>query len=293
MKALSKTYIGLILAVLYVPILVLMLFSFNSTNNTGVFTGFSLYWYAELFRSADTFTALKNTLILALSSACISTLIGTAAALGLDRMRSKLARGFISSVTNVPMMNPDIVTGISMMLLFVFVGNMLQSTEKLNFWTLLIAHVTFNLPYVLLNVAPKFRQMDKFLPEAAQDLGCTPAQSFFKVELPNIMPGVVTGFIMAFTLSLDDFVISYFCAGSDFQTLPILIYSMTKKEVKPDIYALSTLMILAILALLILTNLSGNRKSGFQDRWSEARSRLRQRLQRDRVTENKQGGDAV
>ena len=293
MKALSKTYIALVLAILYVPILVLMLFSFNSTNNTGVFTGFSLYWYAELFRSADTFAALKNTLILAVSSACISTLIGTAAALGLDRMRSKLARGFISSVTNIPMMNPDIVTGISMMLLFVFVGNTLQSAEKLSFWTLLIAHVTFNLPYVLLNVTPKFRQMDKFLPEAAQDLGCTPAQSFFKVELPNVMPGVVTGFIMAFTLSLDDFVISYFCAGSDFQTLPILIYSMTKKEVKPDIYALSTLMILAILTLLILSNLSSSKSGGFQDKWSDTRSRIRQRLQRGRTADHRQGGDAA
>lgn len=269
MKFLSKSYIALVLAVLYIPILVLMLFSFNSTNNTGLFTGFSLYWYEELFRSAETFAALKNTLILAVSSAMISTIIGTAAALGLDRMRSKFLKGAITSVTNVPMMNPDIVTGISMMLLFVFVGTMLGTTEKLTFWTLLIAHVTFNLPYVILNVSPKFRQMDKFLPEAALDLGCTPAQSFFKVELPNIMPGIVTGFIMAFTMSLDDFVISYFCAGSDFQTLPILIYSMTKKEVKPDIYALSTLMIIAILTLLILTNLSEGKGESLKDKLSD------------------------
>lgn len=275
MKILSKSYIALVLAVLYVPILVLMLFSFNSTNNTGLFTGFSLYWYEELFRSAETFAALKNTLILAVSSAVISTVIGTAAALGLDRMRSKFLKGAITSVTNVPMMNPDIVTGISMMLLFVFVGTMLGTTEKLSFWTLLIAHVTFNLPYVILNVSPKFRQMDKFLPEAALDLGCTPVQSFFKVELPCVMPGIVTGFIMAFTMSLDDFVISYFCAGSDFQTLPILIYSMTKKEVKPDIYALSTLMIIAILTLLILTNLSEGKGEGLKDKLYDRRSRRR------------------
>ena len=171
MKFLSKSYIALILTILYVPILVLMLFSFNSTNNTGVFTGFSLYWYQELFRSAETFTALKNTLILAITSAIIATLIGTAASLGLHRMRSKFLRGAITSVTNIPMMNPDIVTGISMMLLFVFVGTLLGTTEKLSFWTLLIAHVTFNIPYVILNVTPKFRQMDKHLPEAAQDLG--------------------------------------------------------------------------------------------------------------------------
>ena len=275
MKILSKSYIALILAILYVPILVLMLFSFNSTNNTGVLTGFSLYWYRELFRSAEAFNALKNTLILAVSSAAISTVIGTAAALGLSRMRSRLAKGTITSITNVPMMNPDIVTGISMMLLFVFVGSMLQLNDKLSFWTLLIAHVTFNLPYVILNVSPKFRQMDKFLPEAALDLGCTPVQSFFKVELPCVMPGIVTGFIMAFTMSLDDFVISYFCAGSDFQTLPILIYSMTKKEVKPDIYALSTLMIIAILTLLILTNLSEGKGEGLKDKLYDRRSRRR------------------
>ena len=275
MKILSKSYIALILAILYVPILVLMLFSFNSTNNTGVLTGFSLYWYRELFRSAEAFNALKNTLILAVSSAAISTVIGTAAALGLSRMRSRLAKGTITSITNVPMMNPDIVTGISMMLLFVFVGSMLQLDDKLSFWTLLIAHVTFNLPYVILNVSPKFRQMDKFLPEAALDLGCTPVQSFFKVELPCVMPGIVTGFIMAFTMSLDDFVISYFCAGSDFQTLPILIYSMTKKEVKPDIYALSTLMIIAILTLLILTNLSEGKGEGLKDKLYDRRSRRR------------------
>ena len=281
MKILSKTYIALILAIMYIPILVLMLFSFNSTNNTGVFTGFSLYWYQELFLSAETFAALKNTLILAVSSAVTATLIGTAASLGLHRMRSRLVRSTITSLTNIPMMNPDIVTGISMMLLFVFVGTRLGSTEKLNFWTLLIAHVTFNLPYVILNVTPKFRQMDKHLPEAAQDLGCTPVQSFFKVELPCIMPGIVTGFIMAFTLSLDDFVISYFCSGSDFQTLPILIYSMTKKEVKPDIYALSTLMIIAILALLILSNLSKGQDDGLA-RLHSWRSRIREKMQERR-----------
>ncbi len=280
MKFLSRSYIALILAILYVPILVLILFSFNSTNNTGVFTGFSLYWYGELFRSADTFAALKNTLLLAVTSASIATVIGTAAALGLDRMRSRIAKGFWNSVTNIPMMNPDIVTGVSLMLLFVFVGNRLQSTEKLNFWTLLIAHVTFNLPYVLLNVAPKFRQMDRHLPEAALDLGCTPLQSFLRVELPNIMPGVITGFIMAFTLSLDDFVISYFCSGSEFQTLPILIYSMTKKEVKPDIYALSTLMIVAVLALLILSNISGEKGDSIKVKLGEMRARLREKMTR-------------
>lgn len=280
MKSVSRIYITIILAVLYMPILVLILFSFNSTNNTGVFTGFSLYWYRELFQSGETFTALKNTLLLALSSAALATLIGTLASLGLDRIHSRFAKGFWVSVTNIPMMNPDIVTGVSLMLLFVFVGNMIHTTEKLNFWTLLIAHVTFNLPYVMVNVMPKFRQMDRHLPEAALDLGCTPMQSFFRVELPNIMPGVITGFIMAFTLSLDDFVISYFCSGSEFQTLPILIYSMTKKEVKPDIYALSTLMIVAVMVLLLLSNISSQRGDSLKVKLGDLRARIREKLTR-------------
>ena len=158
------------------------------------------------------------------------------------------------SLTNIPMMNPDIVTGISMMLLFVFIGRLLGLSSNLSFWTLLIAHVTFCIPYVILNVLPKFSQMDVHLPEAAMDLGCTPLRSFFKVELPAIFPGVLSGFIMAFTLSLDDFIISHFTT-SGFETLPIFIYSMTKKKVKPDMYALSTLIFITILVLLILSNI--------------------------------------
>ncbi len=260
MKAVSKVYLALVFTILYIPILVLMLFSFNSTANTGELTGLSLYWYKELFNSPETFNALKNTLILAISSAVISTVIGTAATVGISKFKRKATKSAVLSVTNIPMMNPDIVTGISMMLLFVFVGTILKTEEKLGFWTLLIAHISFCLPYVILSVRPKLMQMNKALPEAAQDLGCTPIQSFFKVELPNIMSGVVSGFIMAFTLSLDDFVISYFTTGNDFQTLPLLIYSMTKKEVKPDIYALSTLMIVAVTTLMVLSNVTGKGK---------------------------------
>lgn len=261
MKAISKIYIALVFTILYIPILVLMLFSFNSTANTGELTGLSFYWYKELFNSPDTFNALKNTLILAICASTISTVIGTAAAVGITKFKNNLLKNSLLSLTNIPMMNPDIVTGISMMLLFVFIGTMIASEEKLGFGTLLIAHVTFCLPYVILSVRPKILQMNKALPEAAQDLGCTPLQSFFKVELPNIMSGVISGFILAFTLSLDDFVISYFTTGNDYQTLPLLIYSMTKKEVKPDIYALSTLMILAVTALLLLSNLSSKDKA--------------------------------
>ncbi len=261
MKILSKIYVVLVLLLLYIPIGVLILFSFNNTDNTGAMTGLSLYWYKELFSSPDTFVALKNTLILAFTAAISSTVIGTAAVVGISKMKSKWLRKGIHSVTNIPMMNPEIVTGISMMLLFVFVGTLLGLEDKLSFWTLLIAHVTFCLPYVMLNVEPHLRQMDRALPEAARDLGCTPLQSFFKVELPNMMGGVVSGFIMAFTLSLDDFVISYFSTGSSFQTLPLMIYSMTKKEVKPDIYALSSLIIFAVLLLLILSNVISARSA--------------------------------
>lgn len=254
MKRLSKLYLAFIFILLYIPIFVLVLFSFNSTGNTGGLTGLSLYWYRELFHNPIAFVALKNTLVLAFSSAVISTLIGTAAAVGIGKMKRKMTKTAVLSITNVPMMNPDIVTGISMMLLFVFVGTLLHLEENLGFWTILIAHISFCLPYVILSVRPRVLQLNKSLTEAAMDLGCTPMKSFFKAELPSIMPGIISGFIMAFTLSLDDFVISYFTTGSDFQTLPLLIYSMTKKEVTPDIYALSALMIGAVLLLLILSN---------------------------------------
>lgn len=259
MKTLSRILIALVFVVMYSPLAVLILFSFNASKSTGVFTGFSLKWYAELFSSPETFIALRNTLILAASSAAIATVIGTCAAIGINAMKNRYVKGAVSAITNVPMMNPDIVTGISMMLLFVFVGTLLGLSEMLSFWTMLIAHVTFNIPYVILSVMPKLRQMDKHLPEAAMDLGCTPLQAFFKVEIHSILPGIVTGAVMAFTLSLDDFVISYFTAGSSFQTLPLMIYSMTKKEVTPDMYALSTIIIVTVLLLLILSNLLGEK----------------------------------
>lgn len=255
MKTMAKIYTALVFIFLYAPIAVLILFSFNSTNSTGVFEGFSLYWYKELFSNSAALNALKNTLILATMSAVIATVIGTAAATGIVKFRRRAVKNTVLSVTNIPMMNPDIVTGISLMLLFVFIGRLIgMETSYLNFWTLLIAHITFNIPYVILNVLPKFSQMDVHLPEAAMDLGCTPLRSFFKVELPAIMPGVLSGFIMSFTLSLDDFIISHFTT-SGYETLPIFIYSMTKKKVKPDMYALSTLIFVAILVLLILSNL--------------------------------------
>jgi spermidine/putrescine transport system permease protein len=182
--------------------------------------------------------------------------LGTAAAVGIDKFKKGPARSGVMAVTNIPMMNPEIVTGISMMLLFVFVGKLVNIDAVLGFGTLLIAHVTFNLPYIILNVLPKLRQTDRNLAEAAQDLGCKPVSAFFKVVLPSIMPGMITGMITAFTLSLDDFIISYFTSGPGFQTLPIAIFSMTKKRVKPDMYALSALIFVSILLLLILYNVA-------------------------------------
>lgn len=251
---LGKIYLVLIFIFLFAPIAVLIYFSFNAGKSTAVMDGFSLRWYEELFRDEMTLGALKNTVILAVCSTVISTVVGTAAAYGISRMKNRYIKSLVLNATNIPLMNPDIITGISLMLLFVFAGTLIGLDPILSFRTLLISHVTFSLPYVVLSVLPKFRQMDRSLPEAALDLGCTPVQSFFKVELPEILPGIFTGAIMAFTLSLDDFVISYFTKGSDFQTLPILIYSMTKKTVTPKIYALATIIFFTILLLLILSN---------------------------------------
>lgn len=260
MKHFSRIYLFLIFGILYIPIVTLILFSFNAANSTASFTGFSFRWYVELFRSPDTFVALRNTLILAISSSLLATVIGTAAAVGIHRMRTAIAKKLVNSVTNVPMMNPDIVTGMSMMLFFVaLVGVLGIEYDDFGFWAMLIAHTTFSLPYVILNVLPRVQGLGRSLSEAAMDLGCTPIQSFFKVELPNIMPGVLSGFIMAFTLSLDDFVISYFVGSSSFQTLPLLIYSMTKKKVTPDMYALSTLVITVIFILLVISNIRSSR----------------------------------
>ncbi len=263
----SKLYIFLIFAFLYAPIAVMVLFSFNSSTSTYTFEGFSLHWYSEMFNNSASMQALKNTVILAVCTALCSTILGVLAAVGLFTSKNKLYKRAMMNVTNVPMMNPEIVTGIAMMLLFVFAGTLVNKTDVLGFWTLLIAHVTFSLPYVILNVMPKLKQFDMHIYEAAVDLGCKPVKAFFKVVLPEIMSGIITGCVMSFTLSLDDFIISYFTNGPSFQTLPIYIFSMTKKRVKPDMYALSTLMFVTILILLVLMNIAQNRaeKKGKSD----------------------------
>ena len=250
----SGIYLALVMLFLYLPIIMLIVLSFNGTNSTSVIQGFSTKWYVELFKDSATITALTNTLILAVTSAITATVIGTLAAVGIDKMKKGVVKSSVMTVTNIPMMNPEIVTGVSMMLLFVFIGSILGASGVLGFWTLFIAHVTFSLPYVILNVLPKLRQTDSNLSQAAQNLGCPPIKAFIKVVLPSILPGVIAGLIMAFTLSFDDFIISYFVSGPKFQTLPIRIFSMTKKRVTPDMYALSTIMFIVILVLLVLVN---------------------------------------
>lgn len=253
MKALSRLYIALILFFLYAPVLVMIIFSLNSGSSVWVFEGFSFDWYKDLATNSSMLNALKHTLIIAVLSAVISTVMGTAASVGILAFRKRITRNTVMSVTNIPMMNADIVTGVSLMLLFVFIGNLFGLKESLGFLTVLAAHVTFNLPYVILSVMPRLRATDMSLHEAALDLGCTPVKAFFKVILPSISTSIFTGAIMAFTLSLDDFVISYFTCGH-YQTLPIVIYNMTKKTVSPDVYALSTLIFLAVFVLLVLYN---------------------------------------
>lgn len=255
MKISAKIYSGIVFGILFAPILVLLVFSFNEAKSLSVFSGFSLKWYRELIKDRNTLEAVRNTLVLAASATVISTIMGTAAAVGINKLRSRWYKAVMNTVTDIPMTNPDIITGISLMLMFVFVGRLFGASTSLNFGTMLIAHVTFCLPYVILQILPKLRQMDKALPEAAMDLGCTPIGAFFKVELPEILPGIITGAIMAFTLSLDDFVISYFTSGNGFETLPIRIYGMTKKTVTPKMYALATIIFFVTLGLLLISNL--------------------------------------
>ncbi|MBO5378022.1 MAG: ABC transporter permease [Ruminiclostridium sp.] len=249
MKKLGKIYIGLVLMFLYVPIFVLIVFSFNETKSRSVFSGFTFDWYEKLFRNEIIISSLINTIIIAVLASIISTILGTLAAIGINSMK-KFPKAVVLNVTNMPIINPEIVTGVSLMLLFVFFAA--RMNLEFGFVTLLIAHITFDVPYVILNVMPKFKQMNPHLYEAAQDLGCGPFKAFVKVVLPEIMPGVVSGFLMAFTYSLDDFIISYFTSGSTSQTLPITIYSMTRRKVSPEINALSTLIFLVVVVVLVI-----------------------------------------
>ncbi|MBE6013019.1 ABC transporter permease [Anaeropeptidivorans aminofermentans] len=252
MRNLKKFYLGLMLLFMYAPIVVLIAFSFNESRSRGYWGGFTLDWYIELFHDKRIMKALYNTVVIALLSSAIATVIGTIASIGINGL-SKASRNVVMNITNLPVLNPDIVTGVSLMILYISVFKIL-GLGQLGFMTLLISHVTFNIPYVILSVLPKLRQLDKNLYEAALDLGASPLFAFFKVVLPEIMPGIVTGAIFAFTLSIDDFVISFFTTGSGVSNLSVIVYSMARRGVNPKINALSTLMFVAVLALLYLIN---------------------------------------
>ena len=263
MKKTNRALTVLIFIFLYIPMAVLIVASFNTGKDITHFEGFTLNRYVELFHDEHLLQLLGNSLLVSILASLIATVFGTLSAVGINALNPKMRQAAMT-LTNIPMTNPDIVTGVSLGLLFVFVGTkMLGQRDSLTFWTLLIAHITFSLPYVILNVMPKLKQMDRSLTDAAMDLGCTPFQAFYKVTLPEIMPGIVSGGIMAFTMSLDDFVISYFVSGLDFVTLPVEIYSYTKKPIQPKIYAMFTLLFGLIFVLMVVMNimqLQGDKK---------------------------------
>ena len=251
-KIISKAYMALIFLFLYAPVVVLIIFSFNSAKSRAVWGGFTLEWYRKLLQNDDILGALEVTLLVAVFSAVVSTLVATITCIGLYSMQNKI-RNIIMNITYIPNISPDLVTGIALMLLFFFIG------METGFSTLLLAHIAFNIPYAILSISPKLRQLDKNLFEAALDLGCKPYQAILKVIVPEIMPGIVTALILTFTLSIDDFVISYFTAGTQVSTLAITIYAMARKSVNPQINALSTLMFLTVFILLIIVNFRSGR----------------------------------
>ena len=246
-------YLVLILVFLYAPIATMAVLSFNSSKSRTQWGVFTTRWYTELFSSSTIMTALYNTLLIAFLSSIIAVIIGTAAAIAINNMK-RVPRTIVMGITNIPMLNADIVTGISLMLAFIAFG------ISLGFKTILIAHITFNIPYVILSVMPKLKQTDKSTYEAAMDLGATPVYAFFKVVFPDILPGVLSGFLLAFTMSLDDFIITHFTRGAGINTLSTLIYSEVRRGIKPSMYALSTIIFLTVLILLLITNFAPKRK---------------------------------
>lgn len=248
----GKLLLALTFLFLYAPIIVLIVFSFNDSKSRTIWSGFTFDWYTKLLSDDMVLSSLSTTLLVSVLSAAIATVVGTLAAIGFYNMKKRW-RNPLLTINNIPVMNADIITGVSLSLLFVFAGTLFNF--HLGFGTLLIAHITFNIPYVILSVMPKLYQLDKNLFEVAQDLGCTWMQAFVKVIIPEIAPGIVNGMIIAFTMSIDDFVISYFTAGSQVQTLSMTIYAMTRRRVSPEINAISTLLFVTVLALLLVINL--------------------------------------
>jgi len=251
-RFLKRGYLALVLLFLYVPIVVLVIQSFNAGISRAKWEGFSLRWYADLFQSPAIMNALYITVTIALLAAVFATIIGTAAAIGIHAMQRR-PQAVMMTLTNIPMTMPDIVTGISLMLLFIF------TRVQRGYVTMLLAHITFNIPYVILPVMPKLKQMNRHSYEAALDLGATPGYALRKVVLPFVMPGVITGALLSFTLSLDDFTISYFTTSPLVQNLSTLIYSEARKGIKPTMNALSALMFVALLILLLAVNRRANK----------------------------------
>ena len=249
---LMRTYVIMVFCFMYLPIAVMIAFSFNESKSRSNFTGFTLGWYKSLFHNEMILSALGLSLVLALVSSIIATVLGT-----LATRRSQL---IINNISYVPVVNPEIITGVSLMLLFVMAQNFGIGGEGGIFgWTtLLVAHITFNVPYVIFNVGPKLRQLDPSLYNAALDLGCTPRQAFFKVIMPQLSPAILSAFLICLTYSIDDFMISYFNSGT-MQTLPIAIYSMTRKKVSPEINALSAVIFCVILAIILISNAADSR----------------------------------
>ncbi len=262
-RILQKIYLALIIVFLYAPILTLMVLSFNSSKSRAKWGGFTFKWYQELLQNDAIIQALYTTLLIALLSALIATIIGTMASIAMNAMK-KTPRAVLMAITNIPMLNADIVTGLSLMLLFIAVNNILRINFHLGFMSVLLSHITFNIPYVILSVMPKLRQTNKSTYEAAMDLGATPVYAFFKVILPDIFPGILSGFLLAFTMSLDDFIITHFTKGPGVDTLSTKIYTEVRKGIKPEIYALSTLMFVSVLVLLIIINRKSTKKEQIQ-----------------------------
>lgn len=252
-KIIQKIYIALIFIFLYAPIFTLIVFSFNKSKTRSKWGGFTLKWYKALFENEAILEALFNTLSIAFLSALIATLIGTVACISINSMK-KRNRAIIMGITNIPMLNAEIVTGISLMLLFI------SFNVRFGFMTILLAHITFNIPYVILSVMPRMKQLNPHTYEAALDLGASNMEAFFKVTLPDLLPGILSGFIMAFTMSLDDFIITHFTKGPGIDTLSTKIYTEVKKGIKPEIYSLSTIIFLAVLILLLLVNYTPKKK---------------------------------
>ena len=256
MKKLQKVYTGIILFFMYMPIMVLIAYSFNDGKTT-VWKGFTLQWYVDLFKDSQIMNSLWNTLTIAVLASCIATVLGTAAAIGINNFSGK-KRMIIQNVSNIPMLSPDVVTGVSLMLMFTIAG--VAFHFQMGFWTVLLAHISFCTPYVVLSVLPRIRRMDYSIYEAALDLGCNEWQAFSKVVIHELMPGIFTGFLMSFTYSLDDFVITYFTRGASFQTLSVQIYTMTHQRISPKVNALSALLFVAVIIIMVVINIKDRKE---------------------------------